>query len=648
MKTKILFLTTLLFVFAQSQDYKYGKVSKEELEKSKSTIDPEAAGEILYEKAYIQMEFSTTENRFFVTTEIEGRIKVYDKDNLNNRYLNKEVVIYSPNSTREKLLNFKGSTYNLENGKIVETKIKSADIFKEKKNKYYESEKFAFPSIQNGSVLEYKYTIVSPYYRNIDRWYFQQEIPVVYSEFTFLRPEFLVYSPDERGSLRGKVSQDKRQAHGWNFQNVITSHKFENVKPLQKEPFVFNPNNMKNSIRYELMKLEHPGFITENYSTTWAQIGKDLMNHSDFGGQLKGNGFLDETVQSISSGSSDPIEKMQSIFNYVKSNTTWNNFYGISTDSGVRTTFKDKTGNAADINLMLVSMLQKAGLNASPVVLSTVRNLMVNYTFPSVTSLDFVIAAVEINNQLYLMDATEKYSQINMLPLRDLNHRGFKIAENGTVQEIQLTNYALSSEKENINVTLSPQGTISGIFVETKDQYFAMMDKMGQIEDPKEFEKSYLEEFNFDVESFKIDENAEKGILRYTFKFTDVPGGELIGNKMILNPLLFTQLTQSSFTQDSRNYPLEFGSVISKSKIIKIKIPEGYKVESLPAEKRFVVEGNVAGYVYKVEEKDGFIILNSVYEIAHSMLPANYYKPMKDFEKNQMNAEGQEVVLVKM
>ena len=648
MKLNLLILSTFLFIARQAQDYKYGKVSKEELEKSKSTLDSEAAGEILYEKAYVSMEFSTTENRFYVTTEVEGRIKIYDKDNLDNRFLNKEVRIYSPNSVREKLITFKGSTYNLENGKVVETKVKGADIFKEKKNKYYEVEKFAFPSIQNGSVVEYKYTIVSPFYRNIERWYFQQEIPIVYSEFSFSRPEFLVYSPDERGSLRGKVTEDKRTAHGWNFQNVTSTHKFENVKPLKKEPFVFNPNNMKNSIRYELMKLEHPGFITENYSTTWAQIGKDLMNYSDFGGQLKGNGFLDETVQSLSSSSSDQLGKMQTIFNYVKSNTTWNNYYGISTDSGVRTAFKDKTGNAADINLMLVSMLQKAGLNASPVVLSSVRNLMVNYTFPSISSLDFVIASVEINNKLYLMDATEKYSNINMLPLRDLNHRGFKIAENGNIQEIQLTNYALSTEKENINVSLSPDGKISGTFVETKDQYFAMTDKMSRIEDPKEFEKSYLEEFNFDVEGFKIDENAEKGILRYTFKFTDVPGGELIGSKLILNPLLFTQLTKSSFGQESRDYPLEFGSVISKSKVIKIKIPEGYTVESLPAEKSFVVDENVAGYVYKVEEKDGFIILNSVYEIAHSMLPANYYKPMKDFEKNQIAAEGQEVVLVKM
>lgn len=60
------------------------------------------------------------------------------------------------------------------------------------------------------------------------------------------------------------------------------------------------------------------------------------------------------------------------------------------------------------------------------------------------------------------------------------------------------------------------------------------------------------------------------------------------------------------------------------------------------------MDGNVAGYVYKIEEKDGHIILNSVYEIAHSVLPANYYGLMKDFESKQINAESQEIVLVKI
>src|SRR5690606_34988073 len=121
MKTKFTLLFLLIITAVSAQDYRYGKVSKEELSKEKSNIDPEAAGEILYEKAYMKLEISEVDGKFYLTKEVEGRIKVYDKDNLANKFLQQEVAMYAPNSTREKLLNFRGSTYNLDNGKIVET-----------------------------------------------------------------------------------------------------------------------------------------------------------------------------------------------------------------------------------------------------------------------------------------------------------------------------------------------------------------------------------------------------------------------------------------------------------------------------------------------------------------------------------------------
>ncbi len=647
MKTKISIISFILFISIQAQDYRFGKVSKEELTKEKSTIDPESSAEVLYEKIYVVLEFSPIEKKLYVTKEVEGRIKIFDKNNTDQGHLKQEVKLYTPNSTREKISGFKGITYNLEGGKIVETKVKNADIFTEEVNKYWTVEKFAFANVKDGSVLEYKYTIQSPYRREISRWYFQQDIPVVYSELKFRRPEFMVYSPDERGEIRGKINSTQTPAAGYNFDNVTSTYVYENVKPLKREPFVFNPNNLKASVRFELMKFEYPGFITENYSMTWAQIGKDLNNLSELGGQLKGNGFLDETVQSITAGLNTPLEKTQAIFDFVKTNYTWNRYNSFAADNGVRKTFKDKTGNAADINLLLISMLQKAGIDADPVVLSTVNNLMINYTFPSVTSLNFLIAVAEINNQLYLMDATEKLSKINMLPLRDLNHRGFKISENGSVKEISLTNYSLSNIKEVIGAELSTDGTISGTYMETKDEYFAMSDNMDRKEDPARFEKNYLSDYKFDINNFKIDENVEKGIVRYSFKFQDVPAGEAIGNKLLINPLLFTQLTKNSFQYDKRNYPLEFGSIISQSKTVKIKIPEGYSVESFPEEKQFVVEGNIAGYLYKVDEKDGYIVLSTIYQVGHSILPASYYKPMKDFQNQQINSENQMVVLVK-
>jgi len=648
MKTQFTIILLILTAILQAQDYRFGKVSKEELTKEKSAIDPESPAEVLYEKIYINLEFSQTENKLYVTKEVEGRIKIYDKDNTAEHHLKQEVVLYTPNSAKEKISGFKGVTYNLEGGKIVETKIKSSDIFHEEKNKYWDMEKFAFANVKSGSVLEYKYTIQSPFYREIERWYFQQDIPVAYSELEFRRPEFMVYSPDERGEFRGRINSSRMPLPGYNFSNAVSTYIYQNVKPLKREPFVFNPDNLKASVRFELMKLEYPGIITENYSTTWAQIGKDLNSHSDVGGQLKGNNFLDETVASLTAGLATPIEKTQAIFDFVKNNYTWNHYNSFVAENGVRKTFKDKTGNAADINLLLIAMLQKAGIDANPVVLSTVNNLMINYTFPSITSLNFLIAGVEIDKQLYLMDATEKLSKINMLPLRDLNHRGFKVTGEGKVQEISLTNHSLSNIKEIIGCELSADGTISGTYMETRDEYFAMTDNMDRKEDPSEFEKDYLSDFEFDIESFRVDENLGKGIVRYSFKFHDAPGGEIIGNKILINPLLFTQLTENSFQYDKRSYPLEFGTLISKSKTIKIKIPEGYKVESLPEAKQFVVEGNAAGYLYKAEEQDGHIVLTTIYQIGQSVLPASFYAPMKEFENQQINSESQHVVLVKI
>lgn len=640
----LLLISNLIF----SQDHRFGKVSKEELSKERSTIDPESPAEILYEKIDIVLDYSRTEGRFFLTKEVEGRIKIYSKDNTADKYLKQEISLYSPNSNREKISGLRGVTYNMDEGKIIETKVKSSDIFTEKVNKYWEVEKLTFANVKDGSVLEYKYTITSPFYREIDRWYFQQEIPVLSSSLKFYHPEFMIYSPDERGEIRGKTNKTTKPTASANYNTQITEYLFTNVKPLKKEPFVFNSNNLKASVRFEMMMLSHPGIITENYSATWQQIGKDLNDHEKIGRQLKGNSFLDETVKIIAENTSDKLQKTQAIFNYVKDNFTWNNYHSMYTDNGIRQTFKDKTGNAADINLMLISMLQKAGVNANPVVLSTVNNLMLNYSFPSVTSLNFLIAGAEINGKLYLMDATEKMSKINMLPLRDLNHRGFMISNNGNIQEISLTNYSLSSSKEIIGITLNSDGTISGSYSETRDEYLAMSDNMRRKENPKEFQSDYLSNFAFDVDTFKVDENNERGIVRYSLKFDNVPAGEVIGNKILVNPLLFSQLKKNSFQYETRNYPLEFGSAMSRSKTVRIKIPEGYKVESLPQEKQFVIEGDHAGYVYKVIEKDGYIEAVTLYQVNQSILPASYYKPMKDLENQQINAENQQVILVKL
>ena len=77
------------------------------------------------------------------------------------------------------------------------------------------------------------------------------------------------------------------------------------------------------------------------------------------------------------------------------------------------------------------------------------------------TAFNYVIAAVEIEEGLILLDATERYSVPNVLPIRDLNWFGRLIRKDGTSTEVNLTPTNISTEINNLQVTLDNKGEIS-------------------------------------------------------------------------------------------------------------------------------------------------------------------------------------------
>ena len=77
-------IVVLLLFFAASnyaQDYKFGKVSKEELEESVHPLDSTAEAAYLYSKRRTYYRFSKNEG-FQIINEIHERIKIYNKDGL--------------------------------------------------------------------------------------------------------------------------------------------------------------------------------------------------------------------------------------------------------------------------------------------------------------------------------------------------------------------------------------------------------------------------------------------------------------------------------------------------------------------------------------------------------------------------------------
>ncbi|MGV0755829.1 transglutaminase domain-containing protein [Empedobacter brevis] len=666
MKTLFTIVASVATISGFAQEVKFGKISKKDFEKTTSTIQADAPAEVLYADGNYKITFNTSQGGIEQTKKVFYRIIVFDKDKTPDDVLKVEIPLYkSSGSDQDKLLSLKAITYNLDGGKITEQKVEKKDIFLDKVHRFMDKQTFTFPNVKNGSILEYSYEIISPFYGQTDTWYFQQSVPVVASNFTLQNQEYFNYQQDLRGGFAPKITNNSKKETGTYKQGGFNINEFHHKQLSQgsyeltinekkyslsdlpsysREAYVLNPRNMLASIQFELASYQAPGRTIENFSTTWERIGKDLMDHENFGRQLNGNGFLDETVNSTITGKTTNIQKTQAIFDYVKTAVTWNDYLGEYTDKGIRKTFNEKSGNSADINLMLTAMLRKAGIDANPIVLSTLQNGLINYSFPSRSKLNYVIVGAAVDGEFYLMDATDKNAQINLLPIRAINDRGFLVNDKG-IKEIPLRNSIMTNNKISITADLIADGTLKGTFSNVRDNYFYMFDKSEIANDPKAFEKEYIEDYNFEISDFKTQDN-QQNVIRHQFKFDDVKA-DVAGNKILFNPFLFVANTKHHLNLEQRNYNIEFGAPTTNTNTVKIKIPEGYKVESLPTEKQFTMPDQAGGYACKVIEKDGFIIAQAQKVIPYSTLPAQYYKPLKDFLTNIIHAESQQVILVK-
>ena len=82
MKLIFLLLAFIAVQFSYSQNFKFGKVSKEEVLQKEHPTEPSANAAVLYRENKTRFEYSTEEG-FYILTEVFERIKIYNKEGYN-------------------------------------------------------------------------------------------------------------------------------------------------------------------------------------------------------------------------------------------------------------------------------------------------------------------------------------------------------------------------------------------------------------------------------------------------------------------------------------------------------------------------------------------------------------------------------------
>ena len=208
---KIQLSIILFFYFSffnlTAQEFKLGKVSVAELEQKVHPKDTSAVAAILYKKGKSSIEYNN--DGFVLITQVDVRIKIYKKEGYD--WANQSVTYYiGDNDSREKVDFSDVNTFNLVNGKIEKTKLKSDGVFNEEVNKYRSRKKITMPNVKEGSVLEYSYTVRTPSIGMMRDWAFQTSIPVNYSEFKTYIPEYYTFNVRQKGYVFPKATTEKR------------------------------------------------------------------------------------------------------------------------------------------------------------------------------------------------------------------------------------------------------------------------------------------------------------------------------------------------------------------------------------------------------------------------------------------------------
>ncbi|AWH85017.1 transglutaminase [Flavobacterium album] len=642
---KMQFVLLLLACFlANGQEFKLGKVSRAELQQKFHPADTAAPAAILYKKGrtYFMLDM---DGYWSMVTEVECRIKIYKKEGYD--YATDKLTYYTGGKAL-KVYYSDAYTYNLVDGKIEKTKLKGDGEFKDKVEENYSQKTITMPNVKEGSVIEYKYTIITPYFTVFRDWYFQYDIPANYVSYEIAIPQYFTYNRFLSGYLKPEQSETKvRLGSGGRFNEAVVTFTAKDVKAIRDEDYVNNIRNYTSILMHELASTSFPSG-KEDYATDWASVTKRIYDDQDFGRELGYTSYFKEDLPLLIAGAATQADKINAIFNYVKKRMNWNGEANYYCEKGVKKAYEDKVGNAAEINLMLTAMLREAGITANPVLVSTRSNGVA--MFPNRAAYNYVITAVENGKDIILLDATSKNTTSNIIPLRALNWVGRMIRKDGTSLEIELTPKMNSRDIVNISAAVTADGNISGKARVQHNDYNAYIFREKYAGTTTESYSAQIEKRHPGIEisgyNVENEKDATKPVVE-EYSFAHGAISDLIGDKIYISPLLFFTENQTPFKKETREYPVDFAFPYQDKYLINITIPEGYTVESLPKSIALSMEENIGTFKYNIAAKGNVIQIGIVLDINFASISQDYYPTLRDFFQKMTDKQNEKIVLKK-
>ena len=659
MKKPLLIFFFLIFIFrlVSAQDFPYGNVTTEEMNMKSYAKDTSAHAVVLQEfgKSVINIG---SDDKIKQMYEYHVKIKIFDSKAFDKGTV--KILLYSndKNDAYEEVSDIKGVTYYKDdNGFTQKVELEDKKVYPVKENKYWASHKFAMPGLRNGCVIEYKYRVESFRWYKLRSWEFQDNIPKMYSEYEVHIPGFFNFNASIKGFLKltkntSTLESQCFETHGAKADCSLLNFGIANIPAFIEDDYMTSPKNFLSTINFELVDWTSPyDGIKHKETKEWRDIDYSLKSEPEFGGQLKRKGLLKDKVLPIIAGKTDDLAKAKAIYQYWQKWFKWDDFYGIYSEN-ISKALDTHSGSVADINLSLVTALNVAGLNAETVLLSTRNNGALNTLYPVISDFDYVVAKVNIGNQVYMLDATDPLLPFGMLPFKCLNDKGrvFSLDKPSYFMDLSLP----QREKSNymLDVTLQDDGKLKGTLINYSTGYEAYKRRRAI----KKFNSvdEYIENLNGKLPRWKILKSDIKNLDSLDMPVSEQYEVEITvykkmeeSNKLTFSPYYLNRITTNPLKLNERSYPVDMGMASENRYVITLHLPAQYSVETPPQATAIAIPNGGGRYIASYEPGDNSFSFSYVTQFSKSVYSAEEYPYLKEFFNKIIQSQKTEMVFRK-
>lgn len=623
---KALFLMVFLALCCttfKAQNLKFGKPTDEEMTMTVYQDDPDAAAVVLCQLTNVSytMDFYN----FLVDYEVKTRIKILKDEgkefaNISIPYIDNE----SRENAQEEFENFKATAYNLENGKVKKSRIGKEQLFTERIDEDWKLAKAAVPQVKAGTVIEYEYKLHSNVFYHIHDWTAQSEIPVAFANYKLEIPVIFIYNVEKTGlqqlqsnvvsgALPFKVDNDNfAQPHSCstNIYNCTA----RNLKGLKKDRFVWNMGDYATKVTAELQRINLPDGSHRDMKKKWEQIDDILFDHPDFGVNLyKNSKYREELAASGINDITDLKEKVAAVYKFLRQRLAWNGEYELLTKTASEVV-KKGNGSNADLNMMLINMLNDVGVKAYPVVMSTRKHGRLPQTYPSLNKLNTFIVAVPNGSSWIYLDASSVDGYLNVLPANLYVEKARIIQKGKAGQWVNLQTIGEGKTQMTVKATLSPDGEMKGELSTFYSGNAAADERKAfrEAADSAAFIAKKATDNGIKITQCKI-EGYRDFIPQVTEVIDFTKQGDTTEDHIYINPFIGIPITNNPFTEKERLQPVEFPYKETFGMTLQLTLPEGWQLEEKPENIRITAaDKSMAGHI--LYESVGENVVNITYQ----------------------------------